>query len=89
VATINAFKTILNNWISFGMTGMHLILDFGAPMSWMSFTAIWIAAICIVDSQELNVRNVVMSICWHFLASGGTFALPATRREWSNTASGC
>jgi len=61
---------------------MHLILDFGVPMSWMSFAAIWIAAICIVDSQELKIRNVVMSSYWLFLGSGSIFVLPATRKEW-------
>jgi hypothetical protein len=29
------------------------------------------------------------SICCHFLASGGIFALPAIRREWLNTGNGC
>jgi hypothetical protein len=40
-------------------------------------------------SARVNCTEVVMSIYWHFLASGGIFVLPATRTEWLNTASGC
>jgi hypothetical protein len=54
----------------------------------MSSIAIWIAATFTAVSQGLNVKTAAMSTFWDFHVNAGTFALPATRKEWSNTGSG-
>jgi hypothetical protein len=55
----------------------------------MSSGAIWIAGIYISALHALNVKIVVMSIYWHFLAKEGIFARLAIRSGWWNSVNGC
>jgi len=55
----------------------------------MSSGAIWIAGIYISALHALNVKIVVMSICWHFLAKESIFVRLAIRSGWWDSANGC
>ena len=98
-----ASKIILNSWKlpgfrlveptrAYSSERMSVIRDalaFGGLMWPMSSGAIWIAGIYILALHALNVKIVVMNICWRFLVKEDIFAHLATRNGWWNSANGC
>ncbi len=83
-----ASKIFLNSWRLSGTSVISADLAFGDIMWWMSFSATWIAGIYILGLHALNVKIVVMNICWRFLVKEDIFAHHAIRNGSWNSVNG-